>query len=131
VTYYVKRRYFKVAFGKTLKRLRENKELKQEELAKIFNVERSTLGKWENDSSKPDYSKLNKIADYFNVTTDYLLGRTDDPNTVIIDNENLPHALKDLDAIEVVKGAFDKGFSKEDIKEMLEFMEKMNKKNDK
>lgn len=118
-----------MSFGKILKKLREEKDFKQEELARIFNVDRSTLGKWESDSSRPDYNKLNKIADYFQVTTDYLLGRTDDPNTCIIKEDALPPELKDLDAMEVVKDAFSQGFSKEDIKEILNVMKNINKKN--
>jgi transcriptional regulator with XRE-family HTH domain len=117
-------------FGKRMKELRQRKDVTLDKLAYDVNSTKATLSRYENNRRTPDIDFIYKIADYFNVTTDYLLGRTDDPNTVIIDNGNLPHALKDLDAIEVVKGAFDKGFSKEDIKEMLEFMEKMNKKND-
>lgn len=67
-------------FGDILKALREDKDLNQGELAKYMNVDRSTVGKWESNSSKPDYEKLIRLADYFNVTTDYLLGRTDRPN---------------------------------------------------
>ena len=106
-----------MTFGKILKMIREEKQLNQESLAKVFNVDRSTLGKWESDSSRPDYFKLSKIADYFNVSTDYLLGRTNTTN--------------ELDAVKVVKEAFDKGYSTDDIKDMIEFMEKINKKNDK
>ncbi len=63
-------------FGERLKLLREDKDLKQEDIAKIMNVDRSTVGKWESSPSKPDYEKLIKLADYFNVSVDYLLGRT-------------------------------------------------------
>ena len=62
-------------FGAMIKKLREQKDLKQEDIAKMMNVDRSTVGKWENGSSKPDYEKMLKLADYFKVTVDYLLGR--------------------------------------------------------
>jgi len=64
-------------FGHILKTLREDRDLKQEDIAKYLNVDRSTVGKWENNSSKPDFEKLIKIANFFNVSTDYLLGKTD------------------------------------------------------
>lgn len=65
-----------MTFGEILKSLREDKDLKQEDIAKLMNVDRSTVGKWESSPSKPDYEKLIKLADYFNVSLDYLLGRT-------------------------------------------------------
>jgi transcriptional regulator with XRE-family HTH domain len=116
-------------FGLKLKNLRENKNMTQEELGELLKVSKASISKYENNTHEPNISTMNFIADFFNVTTDYLLGRTDDPNTVLLESDKLPPELKDLDAIEVVKGAFDKGFSKDDIKEMLDFMEKINKKN--
>ena len=62
-----------MAFGEKLKFLREDKGLKQEDLARIMRVDRSTVGKWESDSSKPDFDKVLKLAEYFSVTTDFLL----------------------------------------------------------
>ena len=63
------------SFGKTLKLLRKQKGLTQEELAKVFSVTRGSLANWEIDRANPDVDTLNKLADYFGVTTDYLLGR--------------------------------------------------------
>ncbi|MGI6349914.1 MAG: helix-turn-helix domain-containing protein [Eubacteriales bacterium] len=64
-------------FSERLKSLREERDLKQEDIAKKLNVDRSTVGKWESSPSRPDYDKLLILADYFGVSTDYLLGRTD------------------------------------------------------
>jgi transcriptional regulator with XRE-family HTH domain len=115
-------------FGKILRSLREEKQLNQETLAKIFNVDRSTLGKWESDSSRPDYTKLAKIADYFQVTTDFLLGRTDEPSLVVLEKDKLPIKLQgEIDAIHIVKDAIDKGISKETIEEILDFVNKVKK----
>lgn len=69
-----------MAFGKILKALREDRDLKQEDIAKYMKVDRSTVGKWESGSSSPDYDKLIKLAEYFNVSVDYILGRTDVKN---------------------------------------------------
>ena len=65
--------------GYRLKVLRNNKGLTQEQLAKVFNMSRSTYAQYEVDRRNPDYETLNLFADFFNVTTDFLLGRTDDP----------------------------------------------------
>lgn len=73
-------------FGDILKALRENKDLKQEDIAKFMNVDRSTVGKWESSSSKPDYEKLVKLASFYGVSTDYLLGNSDIKNPYIEDD---------------------------------------------
>ncbi|HHT71761.1 MAG: transcriptional repressor LexA [bacterium] len=64
------------------KRLREQRELKkmtQGELGKIFGVDRATISRYETGDRDPDSELVRKFADFFGVTTDYLLGRTDDP----------------------------------------------------
>lgn len=62
-------------FGQRIASLRKNKNLSQAELAKIINVATSTLGMYETGKREPNNEMLSRIADYFNVTTDYLLGR--------------------------------------------------------
>lgn len=58
-----------------LRELREREGLTQAELSKKLNISPSTVGMWEKGYRSPDYEMLGRIADYFNVTTDYLLGR--------------------------------------------------------
>lgn len=62
-----------------LKKARINKGLSQEELAKRINTTKSTISNYENEYSSPSNEVLTKIADILEVTTDYLLGRTDNP----------------------------------------------------
>jgi len=65
-------------FMKRLKELRKEREgLTQRKFAQILNVDKSTYDRYENRNAEPSYEVLVKIADYFNVTTDYLLGRTE------------------------------------------------------
>jgi transcriptional regulator with XRE-family HTH domain len=52
----------------------------QEELGKIFGVDRATISRYETGSRDPDPELVRKFADFFGVSTDYLLGRTDDPH---------------------------------------------------
>ena len=63
-------------FGNRLKVLRKEKNLTQSELAKIINVSPSTVGMYERENRQPTPETLNQLADFFEVTTDYLLGRT-------------------------------------------------------
>lgn len=63
-----------------LKELRKTYGVSQEKLSKEISVSRSTVAMWESEKSQPDNNTLQKLADYFNVSVDYLLGRTDDMN---------------------------------------------------
>lgn len=65
---------------KRLKSLRESKNLKQIELAKHFKVSQSTIAMWETGKRDPDSDTIERIADYFHVSIDYLIGRTDFPH---------------------------------------------------
>ncbi|MDQ7092212.1 helix-turn-helix transcriptional regulator [Desulfosporosinus sp. PR] len=77
--------------GKRLLYLRNKHRLTQEELAKILCMSRSTYAQYEVDRRKPDYDTLQRIADYFKVSTDFLLGRTED---LIIEEDNFPDRLR-------------------------------------
>lgn len=66
-------------YSERLKELRKNKKLTQKEVAEKIGVARTTYAMYEQNRREPDNETLQKIADFFNVTTDYLLGRTDDP----------------------------------------------------
>lgn len=63
-------------FQNILKSLRVAKGLTQDELSKQLNISRSTIGMYEKGAREPDFETLELIAYYFNVDTDYLLGRT-------------------------------------------------------
>lgn len=61
-----------------LKELRQKSNLLQKDVAKAIHVGRSTYVKYENGDSEPNMKTLVLLADFFNVTTDYILGRTND-----------------------------------------------------
>ncbi|MGP4073821.1 helix-turn-helix domain-containing protein [Piscibacillus sp. B03] len=65
--------------GARLKRLRKEKKLTQAELGEIINVSKVSISGYESGDRTPDTDNLRRMADYFEVTTDYLLGRTDNP----------------------------------------------------
>ncbi|SHJ43220.1 helix-turn-helix domain-containing protein [Lutispora thermophila] len=64
-------------FGSILKKLRTEKNITQEELAKVLNVSRPTIGRYEINERFPDQENLVKLSKFFNVSIDYLLGLTD------------------------------------------------------
>lgn len=63
-------------FQNIFKRLRISAGLTQVEMASKLGISRSTIGMYETGAREPDFETLEKIADFFNVDTDYLLGRT-------------------------------------------------------
>ncbi|HIX09794.1 MAG TPA: helix-turn-helix domain-containing protein [Firmicutes bacterium] len=65
-----------VIFHERLKELRTEANLSQTELAKILGVNQRTISNWENGDRQPDFNMLEKIANYFHVSADYLLGLT-------------------------------------------------------
>lgn len=63
--------------GERIRKLRKEFDLTQEELGKKVGVSTSMIGMYETNKRNPGYENLEKIADCFNVSTDYLLGRSD------------------------------------------------------
>lgn len=74
-------------FGMRFKELRNEKKLTQDELVENFNKKynttfnKSTISQYENNKRKPEVNILENWADFFNVSIDYLLGRTDIKNS--------------------------------------------------
>ncbi|MDC6159358.1 helix-turn-helix transcriptional regulator [Bacillus albus] len=62
-------------FGNIIRDLRKQKGITQKELAQSLQLSESTIGMYERNERQPDYNTLIRIADYFNVSTDFLLGR--------------------------------------------------------
>ena len=59
--------------------LRKEHHLTQSDFANLLNVSQAAIGNWELGKREPDLETLSRIADYFQVSVDYLLGRSDDP----------------------------------------------------
>lgn len=79
--------------GIRLKKLRLSRDITQKRFGEMFGLAESTIGMYERDERKPDYETLIRIADYFEVSIDYLLGR-DQHNEKIIRHEK--HLGRDL-----------------------------------
>ncbi len=63
--------------GQRIRDLRKQKRMSQTELAKSAGVSQTTVTAWETGKAEPSSSAITSLADYFDVTTDYLLGRPD------------------------------------------------------
>lgn len=65
--------------GERLRSLRKGTMMSQAEFAKVFGTSQSAINRYENNQSEPPCELFLKYADYFNVSMDYLYGRTDKP----------------------------------------------------
>jgi transcriptional regulator with XRE-family HTH domain len=79
--------------GKRIEKLRKQKGLTQSELGKAFGFRDSTISQYETGKRKPDSDTLGKIADYFGVSTDYLLGKTNDR---YLANDETPEEIAEI-----------------------------------
>lgn len=66
-----------------LKILRKDKGISQLKLALDLNTSQNTISRYETGEREPGINELIKIADYFDVSIDYLVGRTENPKTNI------------------------------------------------
>lgn len=73
--------------GENLKILRQNKKMTQQDVSDALNIPRGTYAHYEIDKREPDNATLVLLANFFGVTTDYLLGRVED--TTISTNETI------------------------------------------
>lgn len=62
---------------KRLAELRKSRNLSQKELARELNSTQNTLSNWETGKREPDFETISTLANYFHVTTDYLIGNSD------------------------------------------------------
>lgn len=85
----------KPMFAQRLVELRAEQKLSQYKLAEILGFSRGQIANYEQGSREPDHETLQQFADFFNVSVDYLLGRTDVRQ---YDDEGRPIPEADLDA---------------------------------
>lgn len=66
---------------KNLRGIREDRDIKQKDIAKVLNVSQNTYSQYETGVISLTAEVLIKLSDYYGVSVDYLLDRTDNPNT--------------------------------------------------
>lgn len=67
-----------IELGDRLRKLRMENHLRQDQVARLVGVERSSVSLWKGNLRQPSYTTLVRLANLYGVTTDYLLGRVDD-----------------------------------------------------
>lgn len=75
-------------FSRRFSELRKKHGMTQNELAEILSMSVRAIAAWESGERKPPIDKLVRLADYYNVSTDYLLGRTDNPQPYIYEGSH-------------------------------------------
>ena len=107
-----------MAFAERLKELRKQAHLTQVELAKRLGIGQSSYADWERGKKKPTQENLIKIAQFFDVPLDYLVGNTESKEA-------------ELDNIELLFRMNSKGLTNQEKeifkKELIEFMEERKK----
>lgn len=83
-------------FGSRLKQLRISKEMGLKEVGVLIGVSDSSISKYEAGIRTPDPTALVKLADFFEVTVDYLLGRTEEPRIKTIAAHRTDNPMHDL-----------------------------------
>ncbi|AQP58395.1 TPA_asm: helix-turn-helix domain-containing protein [Listeria monocytogenes] len=96
-------------FGNRLKQLRKNNNKTQEDISKILGISRGAYSHIENGRNEPDMETIVKLANIFGVSTDYLLGRS---NNGFIDT---------------IAAHIDSNATEEEIKEILAYIEEKRK----
>lgn len=86
-------------YGKRLKKLREERKLSQQQLADKLSINRSTYARYELGQTQPDYDTLRKIADFFEVSVDYLLGRESNNDLPELTEKDKKDVAKQLEKI--------------------------------
>ena len=71
-----------------LKELRKSRKLSQQKLSMDLKINQNSISRYETGEREADYTTLIRLADYFNVSIDYLLERTDNPTFIYEKNSN-------------------------------------------
>lgn len=111
--------------GHRIKTLRNEKGMTQEKLGEILNVGKSTISQYENNVNTPDTQTLQKLADFFGCSLDYLLGRTDTRNPIDKSTDEVNDILETLHKRPEMKTLFSisKNATKEDIEKAMRIIE--------
>lgn len=125
--------------GKRIKELRKKKGITQKKLASYLGISDRAVGYYESGQRTPPPDILQKIADFFNVSTDYLLGRTniynpaDEITEAVFDDPELLEFWRELKEREDLKLLFKqtKKLSPKDIKQIIRIIKAIEDEEDK
>ena len=104
-----------MTFGETLKKLRQRNNISQDELAKKLNVKQYVISSWEIERSEPNIEQIKFLSTYFNVPTDYLLGK----DKIMVKKE---------EEFEILTNHFKQDVNDDVINEIVKLLEELNEK---
>jgi transcriptional regulator with XRE-family HTH domain len=108
-------------FHTRLKELIDESEILQKELAEILHVGPSAISNWVNTERFPDEDMIKNIADFFEVSIDYLLGNTDIREAIVVKDEIEGHQVE----LEVDRHEYPDGLTHDQVIKILEKMKAM------
>lgn len=92
--------------GERIRNLRIDARMTQEELGLKVGVIKQTVSSWEKGISTPNYDILVELSNIFQVSTDFLLGKTDDPKNVKMDLDPKKESISDAEATKILEQKF-------------------------
>lgn len=113
-------------FGERLRTLLEREKIEGKDFAIKLNVSQPTVSNWVNDNRFPSQETLIGIANYFNVSVDYLLGRTD--SVFLKEYEQYKNEYNVQDEIVTIAAHALEDLNDEDRQELLEYAKILKKK---
>lgn len=124
-------------FPERLKQLRVEAKLTQQQMAEAFNIKQPTYAQWETGRTKPKGETLERFADFFNVSTDYLLGKTQPKTKLAVFPERLrqlrietdltqQELAKNLNVSQQIIGLWERGERKPKIEAITNIAEYFN-----
>jgi len=107
-------------FSERIKQLREEVGLTLEELAERLDTYKSTLSRYENELRAPDIDFVVKLALYFKVSIDWLVGNTDNRYLSLVHMQQVPEFKEEANRfIEVAQLAYESGLSADDLERII------------
>jgi len=106
-----------------LKELRNKFDKSQADMAEMMGITQQAYSNYEAGRREPDYKALTKLANFFNVTTDYLLGNNDNP--MPLNKETMPTGIY----FRLAKEAEALGLDEEDVENILKIYRKHEERN--
>lgn len=119
-----------------IRELREERGLTQKELAEAIGVDRTAIAKYESGASGAKSEMLEKLANYFGVTTDYILGRTNEKTPAPVvqsesEEEEIREYLQQIKDDPSTRMMFDlvRGATLEEVKATVAFLKALREQN--
>jgi len=118
-----------IMVGKRIKQLRQEHKMTQQDFASLLNLNGSAISLYENGKRMPEYDIIIKIANHFNVTVDWLLGRIEERDLVKLEKDYIPKELLNVgvEYLKLAKEMENKSIPPEDIRKIISAINALKK----